>query len=82
MTRYQVVSVFDMYIKKLGIDSTVYKTNSLCIGAASNAWHLVLVNNLFIATEVDKNLAACNYIRIGISSFTIMMSGRGSGAVG
>lgn len=36
----------------------IYKTNSLCIGVASNAWHLVLVNNLFIATEVDKNLAA------------------------
>lgn len=37
VTRYQVVSVFNMLLKKLGLDTRVYKTHSCCIGAASNA---------------------------------------------
>lgn len=37
VTRYQVVSVFNVLLVKLGLDTKLYKTHSFRIGAASIA---------------------------------------------
>lgn len=38
VTRYQVMSVFSMFIAKFGLDTKSYKTHSFRIGAATDAW--------------------------------------------
>lgn len=38
VTRYQVASVFNLALKKLGLDNQSYKPHSFRIGAASAAW--------------------------------------------
>lgn len=63
VTRYQVVSVFNMSIHELGLDSRAYKTHSFRIGAASNAWASG-ASEQYIATEGRwKSQCLRNYIR-------------------
>lgn len=63
MTRYQVVSVFNMLLEKLGLDTRLYKTHSFRIGAASNAW-VSGASQQSIAIEGRwKSSCLLNYIR-------------------
>jgi hypothetical protein len=64
VTRYQVVSVFNMSIRKLGLDSTEYKTHSFRIGAASNAWASGVSEHAIATQGRWKSKCLHNYIRI------------------
>lgn len=63
VTRYQVVSVFNMLLEKLGLDTKLYKTHSFRIGAASNAWASGASQQSIAIEGRWKSSCLLNYIR-------------------
>ena len=63
VTRYQVTSVFNMALDKLGLDTRVYKTHSFRIGVAYSTWAMG-TSKLDIAQRGRwKSHCMFNYIR-------------------
>lgn len=63
VTRYRVVSVFNMLLEKLGLDTKLYKTHSFRIGAASNAWASGASQQSIAIEGRWKSSCLLNYIR-------------------
>lgn len=63
VTRYQVVSVFNMLLEKLGLDTKLYKTHSFRIGAASNAWASGASQQSIAIEGRWKSACLLNYLR-------------------